>query len=201
MHAQTLSRIYNFQTDAFISWKLFYQLNDDDELQYTHTRTQTTNIFRFVYSLAHPKFRIYIIYSLHINDVRQFTNTDDLADTQTNARTHAHKHASLLCRYKFINRTYSPFKQQQETHSNDKNTLGPLNLIKSVTIEQWQLPSSPLLLLLMPMWLLDKFSIFWNWSISISSVWIVNVCAHRSNCTVSYASENKISHALIQWVA
>lgn len=90
MHAQTLSRIYNFQTDALISWKLFYQLNDDDELQYTHTRTQTTNIFRFVYSLAHPKFRIYIIYSLHINDVRQFTNTDDLADTQTNARKNTH---------------------------------------------------------------------------------------------------------------
>lgn len=115
-----------------------------------YAHTDTTNIFRFFYSLAHPKFRIYIIYSLHINDVRQFTNTDDLIDTQTNKQIHTHarttrirrhKHASSFYRYKFINRTYSPFKQQQqqqqqETHSSDKNTLRPLNLIKSVTIEQ-----------------------------------------------------------------
>lgn len=203
MHAQAHTQFSNgcsHKLKSILSVKWWRRI------QYTHTRTQRTYFvsFRFVYSLAHPKFRIYIIYSLRINDVRQFTNTDDLADTQTNARTHTHKHASLLCRYKFINRTYSPFKQQQETHSSDKNTLGPLNLIKSVTMEQWQLPSSPplplLLLLLMPIWLLDKFSIF-SKLINLNIIGLNCELVRIDQTVLSHASENKISHALIQWVA
>lgn len=51
MHANTHAHSHNFQTDALISWKLFYQLNDDDELQYTrtaHTHTQQAYFVSFI---------------------------------------------------------------------------------------------------------------------------------------------------------